>query len=462
MYILGLSGALSHDCAACLMYEGKIVSMVEEERFLRTPHAHDKTPINAIEYCLKEANITLDEVAYIAISWDKELFTNNKDIVEDYKNIQNLFPKHIFNYNKFPNVESIDHHLAHAASAFYFSPFEESTILVIDGAGEDSSTTVYHGKNNKITKVDSIPDNQSLGEFYAAVTMHLGFGSDDAGKTMGLSSYGEPTYDFESIKLDNKSGYKIDVEPSMNFFEQELYWKKEFLKMGILSNKAQRKYNEYYFKSIYEITFSKQYKDFAASAQKKIEDCIVNLVNVSVKKTNSYNLCLAGGVALNCVANSRIEETGLINDIFIQPASHDAGTAIGAAAELSTRLGFKVSMPHDVYSGPSFTNDSIASFLQHLGVKYKVADNITDVVSDELCDGRIIGWFQGRAEFGPRALGNRSILADPSISNIKDKVNQKVKYREEFRPFGPSVLEEEAPNWFENINQSSYMLKLIK
>lgn len=457
MYVLGIAGALTHDCSACLMLEGKVIAMVEEERFTRIPHAYSQLPIYSIEYCLNEANITIDDVSYIALSWDEKLFTENKTIDKKYMNIFDIIS--VFNPTKKPRVEVVDHHLAHAASSFYFSPFDESTVLVVDGTGENNSTSLFVGKGNKLNKVYSTPDNQSLGEFYSAATSFLGFGANDAGKTMGLSSFGKRKFDIESLVMDPKIGYKIINNPQMDFFEQELFWKTEFLKMGLKPNSPIRKYNKYRLTTNNEYIFDDIYKDFAASVQGKLEDCLLNLVKTAINKTGINNICFSGGVALNCVANGKIEALEDVNDIFIQPASNDAGTAIGAAAEISARLGYKIEKEIDIYKGPSFNNESVEIVLKNLGIKSRVSKNLLDDVTDFIVDGKIVGWFQGKMEYGPRALGNRSILANPNIEGINYKINEEVKYREIFRPFGASIIEEEASNWFENIKSSPYMLK---
>lgn len=456
MYILGISGGLGHDCSACLIKEGKIVAMVEEERLIRSSHAIKKMPINSIEFCLSKENITLDEVDYIALSWDKSLFTNDRKEVSEYANIHNLFPKHIFPYKKFPKVEIVNHHLAHAASTYYFSGFEESSILVVDGTGEHCSTSLFHGKDNRIQRLAYISDNQSLGEFYNAVTSFMGFQTLDAGKTMGLASFGEPLYNFERIQLCDESGYKINSK-NINLFHQKAIWTKEFLKMGIKTGMPQRDYNPVTFKKHDFLNFSSDQINLAASAQKTLEECYLNLVKVLVGKTKSRNLAVAGGVALNCVANGRVLNSGLIDDMFIQPASGDAGTAIGAAAEIAVRLGYKIERIFNVYSGPSYTNDEIITSIDHLGISYQSFHDPVEQASQYLSNGYTIGWFQGASEYGPRALGNRSIIANPTVAGIRKHVNS-VKFREDFRPFGPSVLEEKSSEWFDNICPSPYML----
>lgn len=468
MYVLGISGALGHDPAACLMRDGEVIAMIEEERISRSSHALGALPTRSAEFCLNKANITLDQVDYIALSWDKGLIEEKKQIPAEkyyntrYDNIYNLFPKEVFSYKKFPKVEVVDHHLSHAASTFYFSPFKESSVLVIDGAGENCSTTLFHGKENRLIKLESIHHHESLGIFYDAVTEYLGFGWTEAGKTMGLASFGKPEYEFEKIKYDGTAGYTIEMDHSIIFDKVLPRWKRDFLRMGIKPNNGQRIYQPKSFKNTYLYKFSEDQVNFAASAQRVIEDAYESLVRNLVGRTKSRNLCLAGGVALNCVANGKISYSNLVDDVFIQPASNDPGTALGAAAEVMSRSGFSIKPINNAYFGPSFTNDEIESFLKHVNVNYRYSSHVYEESSKLIEQGKIVGWFQGEAEIGPRALGNRSILADPSMKNVQDHVNNRIKLREPFRPFGPSVLEEEASGWFDNITSSPFMLKAYR
>nr|WP_154958146.1 carbamoyltransferase C-terminal domain-containing protein [Paenibacillus xylanexedens] len=462
MYVLGISGALGHDAAACLMKNGQLLAMVEEERLSRKTHSIGHPfPELAIEYCLNQEGITLDDIDYIALSWDHTLIPPEKNPLrpEYYEDPSILFSRERFRYTKFPKVEVVDHHLAHAASAFYCSPFEEASVLVVDGAGEHRSTSLYWGKDRELIKVEDVHHNESLGDFYASVTLALGFDWTDAGKTMGLASYGSPEYEIPLISLDDIKGYKINIDHDVDMMYVMGIWLKKFMGLGIKRNQKNRNYNPFTYKYSDELEFGKDYKNLAASAQKALEECYLNLVKVLVERTGSRNLCLAGGVALNCVANGKVERSGIVDSMFIQPAAYDAGAALGAAAEVSTRLGFNVEKMQHAYAGPSYSNEQIIQTLKHLGIPYHVSEDASVEAAGYLADGLTVGWFQGRAEFGPRALGNRSILANPSVEGIADKVNKEIKFREGFRPFGPSVLEEFAPDWFEEIEKSPYMLK---
>jgi len=459
MYVLGIAGLLGHDAAACLMKDGDIVAMVEEERLSRIPHSIGKfTPHLAVERCLKIANITFDEIDYIALSWDKSLMPDRVPVPEPSV----IFPKREFKYKFLPKIEVINHHLAHAASSYYFSGFNEASVLVVDGAGEDCSTSMYNGKDGILKKLKSIDFIESLGEFYSLATAFLGFGIHDAGKTMGLAPYGNPSYNFSRIKLDDDFGYRIDVPHDIRMEKLLGIYFKDFIRFGIGEVGLEREYNPLIYKTSNNIPFLQKHLDLAASVQKTLEDCYINLVKVLVRDTGCKNLCLAGGVALNCTANGQIYKTGLIDDMFVQPAAHDAGTAIGAAAQVMVENGYKINPIKNVYKGESFSNDQIVKTLEYLGINYTKSGCVFDKVSDYLLEGYTIGWFQGCAEYGPRALGNRSILADPSKEGIRDYVNNKVKLRESFRPFGPSVLESEAENWFQGIDRSRYMLKAVQ
>jgi len=463
MYILGITGPLGHDAAACLMKEGRIVSMVEEERLSRIPHSPGgQMPYLAIEFCLKQEGITLDQVDYIALSWDKQLIPGTKIPLPDFFNeASNLFPKRKIPHTRLPKVEVVDHHLAHAASAFYFSPFAEAGVLVVDGAGEDCSTTLYQGKDGRLKKLDSIHHNESLGEFYATVTEYIGFDWNDPGKTMGLASFGEAVYDFQRITTDSSRGYAMKIDHALHMTKVENLWKREFVRLGVMPNTGVRRYNPVTYRTSEHLEFEAAHCNLAASAQRKLEECYLSLAKVLVERTGSRNLCLAGGVALNCVANGKLRRSGLVDDLFVQPAANDAGAAIGAAAEVAARLGFTIEKLVGNYAGPSFTNDQIRATLDHLGLKYRIADDVTELASGLLAEGRTVGWFQGCAEYGPRALGNRSMLANPSVSTIQHHMNHHVKFREGFRPFGPSVLEEEAQDWFDLVGSSRYMLQSV-
>lgn len=461
MYVLGISGPLGHDAAACLMRDGKIIAMIEEERITRKPHSTDKyIPNLAIDYCLKIAGITLDEIDYIAYSWDVNLVNQaEKHLIPQEMHELTKNPQKHFPCKRMPKIEVIDHHYAHAASSFYFSPFDEASILVVDGVGENNATSLYIGRNNKIELLQSLPLAESLGIFYGAATVHLGFNWINAGKTMGLAPYGKPTYEFPKIRLDEKDGYHIGIKNAVGRDRIYRVWAHEFMRLNIPKQRNKKVFDCDLHRFDYGPEFDDEAANFAASIQNCLEECYFNTVKVLVEKTGIRNLCLSGGVALNCTANGKLERSGLIDELFIQPAASDAGTAIGAAAEIMVRLGYKIQPLENAYGGPGFTNDDAIRTLTRLGIRYDVSDDVAENAAKLLAQGKTIGWFQGKAEYGPRALGNRSMIADPSKPGIRDHMNLVVKLREQFRPFGPSVLEEYAHEWFEKINSSQYMLK---
>lgn len=443
-----------HDSAAALIKDGKLVTTVEEERLNRVRH-YKGYPKLAIDYCLKEGNIGMKDIDIIAISFNPYAFLKRGNI--------NLHPKVLFqnfaNIILFKLIKSrlrketngakiiyIDHHLAHAASAYRCSGFKDANILTIDGSGETESFTFFIGIGGKIKRVWDIPFGgifskkkwQSIGLVYTRVTGFLNLGVNAEGKTMGLASYGKPIYDFSSIlNIINHKKYKID------------------------RRNISKKYPEIERKDSKNPLLD-EHHNLAASLQVALENSIVNLAREAYEKSGVRNFALAGGVALNCNTNSKILEQDFCDKIFIQPASNDGGAALGAAMEASDMFGEApdFSMEH-TYWGPSFSNNEIKSALKNAKIKYLFYENIEEETAKLICDGNIVGWFQGAMEIGPRALGNRSILADPTRKGINDSINKFVKHRETWRPFAPSVTEQDATRYFEGVDKakdSSFML----
>jgi len=459
MYVLGISGATGHDPSACLMCDGQLLTMCEEERFLTVPHACDELPIQSIQYCLAANHITLDDVDVIAYSWDKSLVSEGRKTSSKYEEIESLFSKDHFDYNgPLPKIEIINHHLAHAASSFYFSGYERAAVLVVDGWGEKESTSWYLGEQQTLTLLGSIPDHESLGVFYSAMTKALGFDFLNDGKTMGLAPYGEIKYKFPRIITDANIGYRILGSEKHKYWDQQGFWYKVLAEQRVNGNIfIGKKLSDDRKDSIYSWNFH-----LAASVQHVLEECYVNLAKMVANQTNANTLCLAGGVALNCVANGKLEQSNIFEDLFIQPAAGDAGTAIGAAAQVLVKHGYKIKPLEHVYYGTSYSNDDVRRFIQAHQLNYETSDRIDEKIAAYLEQGKIVAIFRDRAEFGPRALGNRSILANPSIVDMKDKVNKNIKFRESFRPFGASILKEYASDWFENIVDSPYMVKTYR
>ena len=478
--ILGVS-AFYHDSAAALIIDGKIIAAAQEERFTRKKH-DPAYPAHAIEYCLNEAGLTIDQVDYIAF-YDKP-FLKFERLLETYvalapKGFQSfrmsmpiwlrekLFLKDVlikeikkvdknFDYSKLMFGE---HHFSHAASAFYASPFEEAVVLTLDGVGEWATTTVAIGKGHELNIVKEIHFPHSLGLLYSAFTYYTGFRVNSGEyKVMGLAPYGEPKY--KDLILDKL----IDLKEDGSFRLDQSY----FNYATGLTMTSQK------FVDLFGVPIRKPdtdkltqfHMDIAASVQAVTEEIVLTMTRSLAKEHNIPNLCMAGGVALNCVANGKILRDKAFKDIWIQPASGDAGGALGGALavwhkELNNPR--KVN-PNDAmqgsYLGPSYEQSPIEKELSAYGAKFdSVAENeMIEQTAQALADGKAIGWFQDRMEFGPRSLGGRSILGDPRSEQMQKTLNLKVKYRESFRPFAPSVLREDVSEWFEADYDSPYML----
>ncbi len=456
MYILGVMPGLNkdffHDAAACLVKDGKLIAFAEQERFDRIKHSH-MFPKDAIDFCLKYGNITGDDIDIIAMQSSPKQFllSSFSSIGFGMFNLDNLYNRALnfsifrahFNViqslkRMFPGKKIIEipHHLAHAASTFYVSGFNKSNILTMDGRGERESTVFFKGERGGIEKVwdKSFFDNHSFGICYRILTNILDLGDYGEGKTMGLAPYGKPVIDFSDI-INYNGSHKTCIA--------------DFSKIRTRFSKFRRKEGE----ELNEI-----HKNLAASLQDALEKTVLKLVEEITNTTNCRKLCLAGGVTLNCKTNGAIIENGLVDDIFIQPDAGDAGTALGAALQAYVELGYKpkTKMEH-AYWGPEFSNDEIEEILKQKELKYEYYDDISGIAAELISKGKIIGWFQGRMEMGPRALGNRSIVADPTVKDNFRKVNE-VKRRELWRPLAPSMLEEALDEYFENGYPSPFMI----
>jgi carbamoyltransferase len=466
MKILGINGWIdrSHDASACLIIDGKIISAVEEERFVRQKKAYDRLPINSVKFCLQENKLTLDDIDYVSFGWNwKKLYElrgkrytfNSAEIIEKF------FPRKYFKYKKIPKLHFIEHHLAHASSTFRCSGFNDSAILVVDGQGESCSTSIWKGKNNEIKKVWEDTIGNSLGYFYTAVTKYVGMKDGDEGKLMGLATYGSPD---EKI-IDKLNDFKVKIpreEFRCNLDEQDFVVNRwlRFLEGEFGPINAP---NTYFKKEngtiLKNLDFDSCQKNIAASAQKLLELKMIDLVRFALKKTNCKNICLSGGVALNCIANKEILKNNDIDNLFIQPASNDAGVSMGAALESFCRKGGKLNFKLNRSDfGPEFTNLEIKKELDLMNLSYKKVSNISKECAELIKDGKIIGWFQGRMEWGPRALGNRSIIANPTSMAMANKVNLNVKNRELWRPFAPSLLSEFSKDYLKIESDYDFMV----
>ena len=482
MFILGVS-AFYHDSAACLICDGNIIAAAQEERFTRKKH-DASFPRNAIAYCLAEAKIDPSQIDHVVfyekpfIKFERLLETYLAFAPRGYRSFaaampiwikEKLFQKSLIikelsealgeQVNWKDRLLFSEHHLSHAASAFYPSPFKSAAVLTLDGVGEWTTTSLAIGEGRKLKVVKEIHFPHSLGLLYSAFTYYTGFKVNSGEyKVMGLAPYGEPKYvDLIKEKLINIAGdgsFQLD----MSYFD--------YCTGLTMTNK---KFNDLFGGPPRrpEAEVTQREMDLAASIQKIIEEVVVKLGRGIAQETQQKNICLAGGVALNCVANGILLREGIFENIWIQPAAGDAGGALGAAlAVWHIHYGKEriASSERDemqgAYLGPSFSNDEIHKILISLGANYHKfdEDEMIEKVSEALQEQKAIGWMQGRMEFGPRALGGRSIIADPRSDSMQKQLNLKVKYRESFRPFAPSVLRGHVGEWFEHEGDSPYML----
>lgn len=459
MYILGVNSAY-HETSASLLKDGMLIAAVEEERFTRIKHGKSSAinnphelPIQAIRYCLETAGITLSDVASIGFSLDPERRLANKDVKDrvvagswgsdegerEFYRLLNLVPQKFHEMGFIGEFTWIEHHLCHAASTFYPSPFSQAAVLTIDGIGESSSTALAFGDGQDLTVLQEIPYPASIGFLWEKISKFLGFTEYDAYKVMGLAAYGNPTRfaeEFQRLIWPLPDG-TFAVDKTLLCFRVEDYRALE----GLFGTPRR----------VHDQPLLEVHQDIAAGLQQVTNQLVLHLVEHLYGQTGSLNLCIAGGVALNCMANEVVHRSGPFKHLYIQPAAHDAGTALGAALVIWNRLALRESrevMAH-AYWGPSFSNDEIEKALQAMNLQYERMPSIERAVAELLAGGYIVGWFQGRMEFGPRALGNRSLLADPRNPHMREILNSKIKHREAFRPLAPSVLYEEAHEWFD-------------
>jgi carbamoyltransferase len=478
--VLGIS-AFYHDSAAAIIIDGEIIGAAQEERFTRKKH-DASYPKNAINYVLKEAGLKLNDIDHV-VFYEKP-FLKFERLLETYIGFspsgfksfsmsmplwlsEKLFQKkllfdalkeHDSNFNDIKKINFSEHHLSHAASAFFSSPYDEAIILTLDGVGEWATTTVSLGKNNKINILKEIHFPHSLGLLYSAFTYFLGFKVNSGEyKVMGLAPYGEPKFkDIILVKL-------IDVKEdgsfrlNMDYFNYATGLTMTSKKFAKLFNMERRDPED----NLLQI-----HMDMAASIQAATEEIVLRITRFLSKEFKLENLCMAGGVALNCVANGKILKESLFKNIWIQPASGDAGGALGAAQAFyyqeldNKRKILKTDSMNGSYLGPKFSDDQVEDELKSCGANFKklTLDQVIKDTAKALSEEKAVGWFQGRMEFGPRSLGNRSIIADSRSEKMQKNLNLKVKYRESFRPFAPAVLFEKVSEWFEINCESPYML----
>jgi carbamoyltransferase len=467
MFTLGINAAF-HDSAAALIKDGVLIAAAEDERFTHIKHGKRpipfsayELPFHAIDYCLQEAGITINEVDHIAYSFDPALLKQPAGNIDDPhpvftdqlnelflsyirqapQQLRDGYPHHLqkrlAGWNMQPEKwHFVEHHTAHAASAFYPSPFSEAAVLTLDGRGEMASTSYYKGEGNSLLKIGEVCMPHSLGMLYEKMTTYLGFlHSSDEYKVMALASYGKPVYleQFRSlIHVQSNGCYTID-----DFSPEEVF------------GPARKRGGEY----------EQRVFDIAHSLQKVLEETVLQLAQWLYDETGAENLCMAGGVALNCVLNAVIRDKGPFKNIWVQPAAGDAGTALGAAMWIDRKFSKAAAMQkmQHAYWGPAYSDADVETLLQWMKVPYRKLNNIAAETASILAQNKVIGWFQGRMEFGPRALGSRSILASPVDADMQQKLNE-IKDREDFRPVAPVVMEDKAGEWFENATVSPFML----
>ncbi|MDI6759785.1 MAG: carbamoyltransferase [Candidatus Brocadiaceae bacterium] len=463
MYILGIS-AYYHDSAAALIKDGRVVAAVEEERLSRIKHDNG-FPTKAIEYCLAQEGVSINDVDYVVfyekpfLKFERILMTSFGTFPSSYRFFreamlnmlkEKLWVKELIQrklkYQK--EVLFVEHHLSHAASAFFCSPFQEAAILTADGVGEWTTTTLGIGKDVEIKLLKEMRFPHSLGLLYSTFTAFLGFEVNEGEyKVMGMAPYGEPRYldkVYKLLRVADDGSFWLDMQYFSYHYSPDQTFNGNFVKLfGEPRGKSASGGD----------VVDKHYADIAASIQKALEETLLKMVRYLYKETGLKKLCLAGGVALNSVANGRLLRESEFDDIFIQPAAGDSGGAIGAALYVyHSLLGKKRQfiMEH-AYLGPEFRQAEIETFLKdnHIPFQSFGEEELLETVAEALSRGKVLGWFQGRTEWGPRALGDRSILADPRREEMKNIVNSKIKFRELFRPFAPSVLVEKAEDFFE-------------
>ncbi|WP_160395199.1 carbamoyltransferase family protein [Paenibacillus sp. MMS18-CY102] len=457
MYVLGLNCG-KHDSSAALVKDGQLIAMAEQERFSRNKRAVGEAPVDAILFCLTKAGIGLEDVNAVALGWNysrtRELYNEPAD-GRDQREV--LFPKSVFKATAIPPIMPVDHHLAHAASAFWPSGFKESAILVVDGGGETESTTIAYGNGNGIQVLESLPLPGSLGHYYAAATRYVGMKARHAGKMMGLAAYGKP---------DQAMPLSVD-ETGLNWRGlSELEHSGSYSAMESFRAALEDHFEQNCFpfkKGTGEDLFA--YVSFAASAQKSLEEAILSLAERACSLTKQRNIVLAGGVALNCSANGKLARSGIANNLFVQPAASDSGVSWGAALVLSQRLGVNMqseAMRH-AYWGPDYSHCDIEASLNDAQLKFErlTHEELIEQVAMCLHHKKIVGWFQGRAEIGPRALGARSILGNPTDRDTLIRLNR-IKCREMWRPFAPSVAEESFHHYFDSPHPSPFMIVAAK
>lgn len=451
MYVIGISSGLKHghhDGGAVLLRDGELIAASEEERFTLAKHARGELPRGAIRFCLKKAGITMRDVDWVCSP------------LKSYPHYaQRLTDYFAFNFGHSPKIELYDHHLCHAASTYYGSGFDEAGVLCVDFSGDSSSGLAIHGRGKTMSEVVRFERHNSLGLFYGMLTQYLGFSmTHDEYKVMGLASYGTPRFleAFDRILRPDGFGFVLERGYDKRLRDAPIY-------TTDFSTRQERIFTELLEEVLGPRRLPGQklddrFRDIAASGQKRLEEIGVHLARTLVQRTGCTDLCLAGGVALNCKMNMEIWREAGIRRLYVPPVPHDAGVALGAAMLKCVEHGHSIAPLAHAYWGPEYSPDEIRRTLVQVGARFAECRDPTEAAATDLLAQRTVGWFQGRMEFGPRALGNRSILADPRSKAMKDHINATIKYREEFRPFCPSVLPAAQADYFENSFDAPFMV----
>jgi carbamoyltransferase len=447
MYVLGINGGVRHgyqDVAAVLVKNGEVVFALAEERLNRVKHAAGMLPHLSVLEALKYEGIQMNDIDFIA--------TQGSTFGEEYEEVLHEYYTYAFGYC--PPVRRVHHHLAHAASTYYASGFDQAMILTMDASGDGIALQKAVGRLGEIEVIEQLPRTNSLGIFYSMMTQFCGFLRDsDEYKLMGLAPYGQA----EQVNLDevlqvDQHGYQLNPK-----------FVKQYKQGSPQGSRQQAAFSQALIEllgnpKLPHENFTQHYMNVAAATQQKLNEAVLAVVKDLHQKTGLRKLCLAGGVALNCETNRLLADLDFIDELFIQPASGDDGISLGAAWVVSKVEGVQPLPPKDYCLGKDFSDDEIEAELKDLGVQYERVEDVAEQAANLVAEGKIVGWFQGRDEYGPRALGNRSILANPKHGEMKQKLNQKVKFRESYRPFAPSVIAEDASMYFEGkFSESPHM-----
>jgi len=439
MYILGINGGVRmgyQDISAVLMKDGEVIAAIEEERLNRVKNSPNQLPERAIVEVLSIGGITIQDIDIVA--------THGSTWGDQYQEVLTGYFKNTF--GSVPTIQRYHHHDCHSASAFYAAGYAEALVISIDGSGDGVCTQISIGNADGLKLLHRFERPNSLGLFYSLITQYCGFKKDsDEYKLMGLSSYGDASaYNFDWLLGLHDEGqytldtsYLVEIKPGQpQPSKQEMFFNQKLIdKLGTNRRKGE--------------ALDERFKNIGASAQRHLEKAIINIVKHYIAQTGIRKVCLAGGVALNCVVNQKLMDLPEVEALFIQPASSDAGISLGAAMLASAAVGQKPVATDNVYWGRGYSNQEISRILDQLHAPYKRVAEPALVAAEAIHAGKVVGWVQGRDEFGPRALGNRSILADPTRADMQELVNLKIKFRESFRPFCPSVLEEDSTLYFE-------------